>query len=230
MKVLDTRSLIITVDRFNEAVFLNDPWDSEISRLVQWVSRRFGQEGAYAGSFALTDRDWTREFRLFTGERITTRAARAHIIAEETSRMLRIIENRTGSPVGALRDSDKLLGAKIFGHEKGAVANNGFYCCGSCSVAFWRYLTVGGFATNGSILESGIKSLRHARDGQGGWRRFPFYYTLLCLNSLELKGAQDEIDYAMARCKRVLPSLSKRPDMYALRRKELISRLQRHHS
>jgi hypothetical protein len=215
----------MTVDRFNEALLFNYPWEKEISGIVEWVSGRLGQAGGYAGSFALTDFDWKNDFRLFTGERVTTRAARAHIMAEETSRMIRLIQNKIGSSIEALKESDTLLGTRIFHLEKSSAISNGFYCCGKCSVAFWRYLAIGGFVENGSSLAAGMKSLSQARDGKGGWKRFPYYYTLLCLGELDSSLVQDEITYVSKRFDRILPILSRRQDIYSLRRREIICRL-----
>jgi len=42
-----------------------------------------GKTGAYGGSFAMTDSDWERPLVLFTGEKITTRAGRSHILARK---------------------------------------------------------------------------------------------------------------------------------------------------
>lgn len=76
-----------------------------------------GQKGAYAGSFAMTESDWERPFRLYTGEKITTRAGRSHVIAQEATRMLRVIGNETGEDIPALHESEARLGDLIFAGE-----------------------------------------------------------------------------------------------------------------
>ena len=91
MGILHLDSLIATVDAFNEAVFFGRSWQHEAPAIIEWMNGRLGQRGAYADSFALTDRDWNREFRLFTGERLSTRVGRAHVIAEEATRVLTLI-------------------------------------------------------------------------------------------------------------------------------------------
>ncbi len=143
MKILSRASLLATVDAFNAAAFGGRPWQHQAAALVAWVEGRLGAAGAYAGSFALTGTDWRREFRLFTGEPIRTRAARAHIIAEETLRLLTIVHGETGLDSPARRIGEGRLADRIFGRAGSRTAIDGLYCCGKCSVAFWRCLAAG---------------------------------------------------------------------------------------
>lgn len=57
------------------------------------------------------------------------------------------------------------------------------------------------------MIARGLEALRQARIGDGTWRYFPFYYTLLWL--VELPDGLDEhvraeLSYARDRCKRLL--------------------------
>ena len=72
----------------------------------------------------------------------------------------------------------------------------GMYCCGLCSVAYWRHVMVGGLDRNEQRLAAGMEALRTHRTDDGRWRRFPFYYTLLALSELDLELALDEMRYA----------------------------------
>lgn len=221
MKILHPESLIATVDAFNEAVFFNRPWRDEAEPLAAWVSARLGKGRGYAGSFALTDDDWDREFRLFTGEKVTTRAARAHIIAEEATRLLTLIRKTTGLDSDARRASEERLGARIFSPQS-PTTTNGIYCCGKCSVALWRGLAVGGFAEHAATLARSAATLAAARDGAGGWRRFPFYYTLLFLAEAGPELAGKEIAYCARRLERAARLLRGKRDAVSARRLRVI--------
>jgi hypothetical protein len=225
MKILHEGSLIQTVDSFNEAVFFGYPWQQEAKTVMTWLSGQLGKPGAYAGSLALTPPDWKREFRVFTGEPVSTRAARSHILAEEGLRVLTIIESKTGIGGEARAVAEKLLGDRIFGREDSTAAVDGMYCCGKCSVAFWRCMAAGAYSEHGSTLTRGIATLSAHRDGGGGWKRFPFYYTLLFLAETDPELARGEIEYSSDRRHRAQRLLQKKTDSVSVRRLRLLQRL-----
>ncbi len=225
MAIVDPASLIITVDRLGEAIFRGQPWKQEARAVRDWLTSRLGRPGAYAGSFALTDGDWAREFRVFTGEKITTRAGRAHVVAEETMRVLAIIRRRTGLGCPALERSEERLGERIFRHEGGTAPRDGMYCCAKCSIAFWRCLAAGGYSGHRGTLRRGLRTLARHRDGRGGWRRFPFYYTLSLLAEMEPGLPAGEIRYCSQRFASLQRALEGRSDRYSRRRLEIINRL-----
>ena len=66
--------------------------------------------------------------------------------------------------------------------------------------------------------------LRGSRKGDGRWRRFPFYYTLLALSDIDLPGAVEEIRYAAPVCEAYLKRPPK-PDSTSQRRHELVERV-----
>jgi hypothetical protein len=72
---------------------------------------------------------------------------------------------------------------------------HGMYCCGICSVAYWRNVMVAGLDRNEERLTAGMAALRARRTDDGRWRRFPFYYTLLALSEMNLGPALDEMRY-----------------------------------
>lgn len=225
MKILHKDSLIATVDAFNEAVFFGHPWQREAEPLVDWVSARLGKPGAYAGSFALTEDDWSRDFRLFAGEKVATKAARAHIIAEETTRLLNVIRNTTGLDSDARKTSEERLATRIFDRRDSTTTADGIYCCGKCSVSLWRCILAGGFAEYSSTVAGGAVSLAAARDGAGGWKRFPFYYTLLFLAEAGPELSRHEIEYCSERLQRARRLLHGRRDPVSARRLRLINLL-----
>ena len=224
-RILHPKSLLETLDRFNEAVFWGHDWESEAADLAEWISGRLGEPRAYSDSFAMTEGDWRREFRLFTGERISTRAGRSHVIAEEAGRALRLVETALGEPLEALRQSEARLGERIIRDPCSIVREKGEYCCGPCSVALWRYLNVGGFASLKSSLAKGVRHLEPHRVEGGGWRRFPFYYTCLALVEVGSPAARRELTVHQETCARRLRTNRHRRDRYALRRSELMRRV-----
>lgn len=185
MKILDTDSLRTTVENFDTVYRTGSDWEAEFPELVEWISSRLGQAGSYAGSFAMTDKDWERPFKLYSGEKLTTKAVRSHVIAQETMRILRIMEQQTGEYIDALHTSEVRLAERIFSIEAYDTQHTGFYCCGFCSVSFWRALNVGSYPQRQEVLARGLETLLGHRDGPLGWKRFPLYYTLLLLSEVD---------------------------------------------
>jgi hypothetical protein len=218
MKILNPDSLVKTVDNFNEASCYDIDWLVEAGDLADWISKRLGKEGGYLGSFAMTESDWEMEFRLFTGERIITKAGRAHVIAEEASRVLRIIEEETGVEIR--------LSLRIFENIKSQTLETGDYCCGTCSVSLWRYMNSGGFGEYSKIYSTGLRNLAVYRSEKGGWRRYPFYYTMLALWESKDPISRQEINFQRSTCLRRLRFLANRTtDKYSKRKLDLLGRV-----
>jgi hypothetical protein len=95
--------------------------------------------------------------------------------------------------------------------------------CGKCSVGVWRSLLAGGLDRQEERLRHGARHLRSVRDGEYGWRRFPFWYTVLALTEMDGDEASTELRYAApaleAEARRAVPSA-----VYARRRHELAAR------
>ena len=225
MKILHKNSLIETVDAFNEAVYFKYPWQQEAKPLVAWMDSRLGKDRAYAGSYALTESDWNREFHLFTGEKVSTRAARSHIIAEESIRIMNIIKKETGLDSNSLIISEERLAAQILSYKPGYTLNTGFYCCGKCSISLWRCVAGGGFSNRLNIIAPALSSLAEDRDGLGGWHRFPFYYTLSFLADIDPRLAWPEIQYCSKRLEKARKRMAEKTDMLSKRRIALVDQL-----
>jgi hypothetical protein len=73
-------------------------------------------------------------------------------------------------------------------------------------------------------LAGGLKFLKEHRDGQGGWHRFPFHYTLLALSEMDGKAVAGEIRYAAPRLERMVKRRS-RGGKYETRRRAVAKRL-----
>ena len=196
MVTVNTGSLAETLDAVNDALFHRRSL-TQLNRkeLAEWIAQRRGKPGSYAGMFAPTSEDLTNGVRVYTGELVRSGAAIRHILGEEACRALILLgvedstvrealERATGGMLRRLRQTEDM--SKV--HE--------MYCCGVCSVAYWRNVMVGGLDRNEERLRAGMVALRAHRTDDGHWRRFPFCYTLLALSEMNLKPALDEMRYA----------------------------------
>jgi hypothetical protein len=217
---MTVQSLVSAVDRLDEAHFYGQvlPDQDDITAVI--VARQ-GGAGAYAGSFALMPEERAAGIRVFTGEHMTSASAR-HIIGEESCCVLRRLKRQ--SP--AVKQAIEAAGAAMRSHIIGVADGNGhpgLFCCGRCSVALWRHLAAGGFDSRETRLADGMKHLRQHRDGQGGWTRFPFHYTVLAMTEIGPELARSELQYAAPALEK---KLSRRPakGAYAQRRHDVMSR------
>jgi len=199
-KYLFNQSLGKTVDAVNEAYFFGRTIPkSERVNVAKWIANRQGLPNSYANMFAPTEKDLKEGVVLFTGEKIGSLVATRHILGEEACRALILLDVHSAEVNKALKRASEGIRKKLSEHWA-----DGIYCCGSCTVALWRHLTVGGLDKSDNFIDQGIKALKKHRYGKGRWRRFPFYYTLLVLNELEDKHAYEEIHYASKVCERLL--------------------------
>ena len=204
MKILNKSSLARTLDALNEVFFMGSTLTrTEREEIAEWIARRQGLKGAYRGMFAPTPLDFKKGIRLFTGEKVVSGAAIGHILGEEASRALILLDGSSPVAHQALMKSNRGILRALMSCETPARVR-GFYCCGVCTSALWRHLAVGGLKHPKRRLQAGLKVLKTHRDGAGKWRRFPFYYTLLALSEVDGKQADDEISYAAPVCERLL--------------------------
>ena len=224
MKILYTNSLAKTLDALNEIFFLGRALpEKEKSVVVQWLAGRQGVHGAYRGMIAPTPLDYKRGIRLFTGEKVVSGAAIGHILGEEASRALILLDGSLPLAKDTLRRSNKGILKALMSCETPARVR-GFYCCGMCTAALWRHLAVGGLRQSRKRLQAGLRVLKKYRDGMGKWRRFPFYYTLLALSEVGYSISKDEIQYVAPVCERLLRRY-KANDKIARRRRMLLERI-----
>jgi hypothetical protein len=193
MRLVDERSLALTLDAVNDAMFLG----RRIPRLARveaatWIARRQRVPGSYADMFAPTEQDFV-EARVFTGETIASRAATGHILGEEAMRALQLLGVKTSEVRAALVRAK----AGMEGRVKDTASQPwGMYCCGRCSCAYWRNLAAGGLTRTEARLVQGMKEMKARRLGTGKWRLFPFFYAVLALTEIDLPGARAELRYA----------------------------------
>jgi len=224
MKIVSENSLALTLDALNEAFFYERRL-TKIEKLAaaKWIAGRRGKPGSYAGMFAPTDKDFKQGIKVFTGEPVRSNAATGHILGEEACRALILLKISNPEVKAALnRANDEFLTRLREYETKWKV--HGMYCCGICSASYWRNIVAGGLDKREQRLATGMRKLKNYRLGNGEWRRFPFFYTLLALNEIELKSALDEMRYAAPVCERYLKR-AKTGSKYSRRRHDLAERI-----
>jgi len=223
--VIHKASLSQTLDDVNDLAFYERKSAPAERKLVaQWIAGRQGLPGAYGDTFAGFPRELENGIVVFTGERITSASAR-HILGEEASRALRSLGVRDAGVQAALERANAGLMSCL---SRAALdprnTNPGKYCCGKCSVGLWRNLLAGGLDRQEERLRRGVgEVLRAHRAGEGKWRVFPFWYTVLALVEMDLPEARQELEYVAPvlerSARRAPPS-----NLFGQRRQELARR------
>jgi len=222
MALLHTSSLAATLDAVDEAFFLGKtPSKREREEVANWLASRQGLPGSYAGMFAPPEsyRPGTR-LKLFTGDGLSSRGGALHVLGEEACRALILLDVQEPPVPAALRRATEGMLSRI---GRGT-QQSGRYCCGTCSAALWRHLAAGGLQQPERLLAGALKTLRTARDGEGRWKGYPFWYGVLALSEVPLPAAQAELRYAAAALERALRR-GPGDDVYAKRRRVLAERV-----
>ncbi len=225
MKLLNKTSLTETVDNLNDAIFFGKVIpDNQVGETVDWIVGRQGMPGAYAGMFAPTERDFKDGARLFTGEKITSGAGIAHVLGQETCRLLIQFDVDDHRVKEALNTASSGMLERLVSSEDRHAEPVGMYCCGTCTPALWRHLAVGGLDNQDARLKAGVNELKNYRDDTGKWRRFPFWWTMLALSEMKFSSAKEEMRYAAV----VLERCTKRKstgDKYIERKRALAEKI-----
>lgn len=211
---LDKNSLWKTIDSINEDLFFNRKIGQRDSlEAARWIASRQGLKGSYYNMFAPTASDFELS-KTFTGEKIASKAATAHILSEEALRCLSKLDVEDDAVSQSYKTANDDMVMRL------GDSRSGKYCCGTCSVSFWRNLNTGGFNHQRQRLVSGMVELKKARLGTGKWRLFPFFWTLSALVEIELDEALDEMRYAVPAIERSLVKSADDP-VYDKRRKTI---------
>lgn len=182
---------------------------------MSFLTSRQGMPGSYCHMFAPIEGEVSKGYVVVTGERMTSDASARHVLGEEALRALILMKPKTKSGQAAIQHAEQGLLSRLaedeqrFGYE---AATRGTYCCGKCSVAYWRALASGAYNNQPARLRQGMQSLNQARDGKTGWRNYPFYYTVAALSEIEDPQAVREIRYAQSSIERRLNQLVKSKD------------------
>ena len=224
MSHLNRNSLCATLDCISESLFFkkNIPESQRIAA-AKWIARRQGLPGSYANMFAPAAKD-TSGIQLFTGEVVRTQAAIAHILGEESCRILTLLQVKDQQVRASLNRAVQGLVARLEEAERRGYCL-GTYCCGTCSAAYWRNLAIGLLARAEERLRLGLNQLKRVRKDNGTWRRFPFLYTCLALTEIGPELAKSEMQYAALYWQKNLRRFSSSESCIARRRAAVGRRL-----
>jgi len=219
MTIVNRESLTSTLDAVNEAFFYGRALPAtDKLEAARWLAGLQGQ-GKWRTGFPLDAASHRNGgVQLFTGEKLHTKFPGADVIGVETCRALVLLDGDSPDVKGALARANGGLRKACFA---------GSCIIGECAhgaVAVWRYLAVGGLDNAGRRLETHLRALAAQRDGEGRWRGFPFYYTLLSLSEMDHPNARAEKRYAAPTCERLLRRPAKE-DTITQRRRALMERI-----
>lgn len=226
MNIVDPDSLAATLDTLNE-MFFSGTKIAKANRepTAKWIAGRQGLRFSYAGMPAPMDAECNADHRVFTGEPIKSAASASHILGEEACRALILLDVNDEFVASALKKATQgMMSRLLLPSGEPNPETLGMYCCAMCSCAYWRHLAVGGLHDSKKRLAAGMEALKEHRKGDGQWRRFPFYYTLLALSEIKLPAALEEMRYAAPVLKRYLKRAPK-DDIYEQRRRILAQRI-----
>lgn len=196
--LLDRTSLVNTVDNLNKKLLYGEKIPSqEALETARWIISRQGQKGSYRGMPAPTIYDFEHGIRVFTGEKLVYASAR-HILGQEASRAAWLL----GGHDPGVRDAYQR--ATGWMQDNADFQHTGTFCCGKCSLAFWRHYWVSEFPNKQEFLHKGLQWMRARRLGDGKWRTLPFYYAIYTLLGLDLEPARTELVYARPAMERFL--------------------------
>ena len=228
MRYVVPGSLAATLDGFEAIHFDKRVLPNSARReLASFIASRFEQPGSYGGTGmpAPTERDFAQGVRVFTGERACSWVGTAHILGEEACRALLLLDVHTADVLEPLARATRAMVLRLAKDDARYGQPAGHYCCCTCSVALWRQLVACGLDHHDERLRHGVSILAGRRTGDGRWKGYPFYYTLLALLEMTVVEAQDELEYAAARCAAILARGLKGEEPYATRRRVLLERV-----
>ena len=214
MTILDPTSLVKTLDNINESYLQRKEISTdEALKASRWIAAQQGEKGSYRGLFAPTATDFDHAIRLFTGEKLECASAR-HIMGQEAARAVWLL----GREDSVVREAYEK--ATHWMQDEPGFQQVGMYCCGRCSLSYWRHYWVGEFKNKAAFISKGIQKMQGYRLGDGKWRVFPFFYAIYTLGDLDLEAARVELKYAQPAIERYLKVT--RTDDYAKRKTSIL--------
>ncbi|MGY5859443.1 MAG: hypothetical protein RTU63_08735 [Candidatus Thorarchaeota archaeon] len=171
--------------------------------------------GIDTGSFVESKNVSRSKARVYTGEKLQTQLAAKNILTVESARALVLSGSKSETTQSSIALVETWLEKQCFSDfcETGE--------CRHSSIGFIRYLNALGKTQR---LEHMVTKLSKFRDSKGGWKGFPYFFTLLALSEIDSPLVDDELQYALSfadqRFKR-----SRSDEPFTSRRKEILSRV-----
>lgn len=188
MNTIDEESLYKTVFNTAEALFnggsLNE---TEKAKLSSWI---LGRQNRWKGFiFYPSEQERETGIRLFSGEKPRTKFLADNLVELDTLRLLALIQPEEPKVRSIFQEANERLFPLCFAN--GCVVGE----CAHASIAFRRYFMAYDPEAAREKNRPTLETLKQRRDGEGRWRGFPFYFTLLWLSELPGDTACDELSY-----------------------------------
>jgi hypothetical protein len=187
---------------------------AEEIQLANWILARQNRQKGFV--FFPTPEDEEDGLRLLSGEKPRTKLLARNALELETLRLLALIEPKDAAVERLQQEVGQRLSRLCFAQ----VCKTGE--CAHASIAYLRYRMAAGGREATSQFEHGLQVLKQDRDGDGRWRKFPFWFTLLWLVELPAEMAQEELAYTRDRCKQLLIEDAPNAAPYASIRKKIL--------
>jgi hypothetical protein len=152
---------------------------------------------------------------LFTGEKLVCASAR-HIMGQEAARAAWLLGKEDAVVQNAYHRATSWM------HEEPGFQESGTYCCGRCTLAYWRHSWVGDFEDKEAHIVKGLQVMKGCRKPDGEWRSFPFFYAVFALLELDLEPAHAELKHALPVMERYIKN--NRVGIYSQRRITVIQK------
>ena len=188
----------------------------DLEQVVEFIVGQQIRYGQDAGTFVEARNVSRSKVRVYTGERLQTYLAAKNILTISSVRALVLSGSSSEVVYSSILVAEKWLDNQCF---------SVFCATGECrhsSVAFIRYLNASGKTER---LNRMIAQLTKFRDTKGGWKGFPYFFTLLTLSEIESSIADDELKYALAFAEQRFKK-SRIEEPYNTRRDEIFARVQ----
>ena len=225
MALVNKDSLSETIDNVNEALFFGREFaENHKSEVSGFIASRFGLLGSYQGLYAPCREDTADRVRFFTGEPIKSRASIAHILGEESIRVLKLL-NIGDADIRETVDASVSLLMELMRKSEKAGHCPGTFCCGNCTSAYWRNMLVIGPVDLDRRISLGMAHLKALRVGNGRWKRYPFYHTCLVLTEIDTEDAKSELRYAAPALERSIKRKQNIGEKFQYRRSALSERV-----
>jgi len=195
-------SLFKIIDRMNDIEQHGELISSMQKDEVKiFFSKYFTNNSSYLG-FQFSELDFVVGGRLYTGERLLTRTGFHHVLSLEICRSLLFLQENHADNANILHLVDSHLIDQCYVKDDCITGE-----CVFAALTFWRYLLVSDWMDREERLKNYLHLLMENRDGYGGWKNFPFYYTLFVLKETQLPEAREELSYALPACQSHLPNI-----------------------
>jgi len=210
-------SLVEIVDRINEIEQQGELLTVDQKEKTSKALKKFFLGDPNYLGFYIPGDDLEKGGQLFTGERLHTRMGIHNVLSLEVCRAILSLTGYQDDLKPMLDEIDYRLKYECYVKD---------YCvlgeCAFAALALWRYLLVSDWPDREERVQNYVRILKENRDGAGGWRHFPFYYTLFILQETQLMGAREELGYALPACQTHLPNLVIR-EPFRTRRKMILN-------